>query len=71
MQPDFLVKEKILSLVDAWQYAFSGSGNHPHYFAAYQELLVHIFTSIRLLRFVSFMTSNRVGVLLTLFYTVL
>ncbi|KMZ64380.1 hypothetical protein ZOSMA_373G00280 [Zostera marina] len=38
-KPDFLVKEKILSLVDAWQYAFSGSGNHPHYFAAYQELL--------------------------------
>ncbi|KAK8660005.1 hypothetical protein V6N13_050941 [Hibiscus sabdariffa] len=38
-QPDFHVKEKVLSLIDSWQEAFGRNSRYPQYYAAYQELL--------------------------------
>ena len=41
MQPDLGVKEKILSLIDEWQEAFTGpAAKYPQYHAAYRELRV-------------------------------
>ncbi|KAE8698438.1 Detected protein of unknown function [Hibiscus syriacus] len=38
-QPNFHVKEKILSLIDSWQEAFGANSRYPQYYAAYLELL--------------------------------